>query len=152
MTWFSPNLERIPHEYLEPTNGPRSFKGRPGVVARLLIEAYDGTDDKVQSAARLARRVVELLEKELQSPRTDLFIDAASSGQRRECQRRLERGQAVDAKQSVLGYTALHSACDYGYLSVVKLLVAWDADIQVERDSDGTPRSTALQKTATRTS
>ena len=80
---------------------------------------------------------MELLEKELQSPRTDLFIDAASSGQRRECQRRLERGQAVDAKQSVLGYTALHSACDYGYLSVVKLLVAWDADIQVERDSDG---------------
>ena len=136
-SWFSPHLEKIPKKYLEPRNGPRSFKDNPGAVARLLLEAYKGNEDKVQCAARLARRVVELLENDLRSPRTDLFIDAAASGMRSECRRRLERGQDVDAKQSILGYTALHAACDYGYMSIIKLLVAWDADIHVERDSDG---------------
>lgn len=133
---FSPHLEKIPHFYVapKPKNLPAgiAFRDKPGAVARLLIEAYKGSGKEVELAARLARRVVEMLEHELHSPKSDLFIDAAATGQIDKLKSMLSNGQSVDAQHTGTGYTALHAAAMYGQLKVAKFLVKRGADIHCE--------------------
>jgi hypothetical protein len=133
---FNPNLERLPAKYVHPKH-LQHFRNNPVAVAKLLIQAYDGEDSKVQSAARLARRVLQLLEYQLHSRNADFFVDCASSGQQSEVLRRLKGGQDVDAKHSVLGHAAIHITSALGYLPIVQLLVAHNADLFLQREKDG---------------
>mmetsp|Transcript_36504 Transcript_36504/g.58820 ORF Transcript_36504/g.58820 Transcript_36504/m.58820 type:complete len:883 (-) Transcript_36504:1849-4497(-) len=138
-SYFSPHLEKIPDAYFYPQPGQTIgtlFADNPGAVARLLLESYDGDQFKVQKAARLARRVMEMLEFELENPKTDCFVDAAGSGQHPHVLKMLAKGQDIDGCHSVTGYTALHAACDFGYIKIVKSLVEAGADIHCTRKSD----------------
>jgi len=112
------------------------FRDAPGVVARLLLQAYEGDPKKVQRAARLARRVLEMLEFDLESTSVDCFVDASGTGQYSHVKKMILEGVDVDGKHSRLGYTALHAACDFGHLKIVKLLMDHGADMYTTRKSD----------------
>ncbi|GBG31929.1 Ankyrin repeat domain-containing protein 2 [Hondaea fermentalgiana] len=147
---FSPHLEKIPRFYVAPKqkNVPAgiAFRDKPGAVARLLIEAYRGTGKEVLLAARLARRTLEMLEYELRSPRSDIFIDAAGSGQIDKLRSMLDAGQEIDAQHTAAGYSALHAAAMYGHLGAVQMLVQRGADIHCQdRDTRGTPLHAAAE-------
>mmetsp|Transcript_9864 Transcript_9864/g.18169 ORF Transcript_9864/g.18169 Transcript_9864/m.18169 type:complete len:857 (-) Transcript_9864:1451-4021(-) len=133
---FSPHLEKIPHSYVATSKGPRAFREDARAVARLLIEAYAEEKDRTARAARLARRVLEMLEYELESPRSDCFIDAASTGQFPHVRKMINNGQPLDARHSVTGYAAIHAASDFGNVKMVKFLLREGADLHCLRKTD----------------
>jgi len=130
-SFFSPHLDKLPRRILAGKEA-RFFADNPGAVARLLLEAYDGCGRKVEMAAKLARRVARLLEHEIETVGADRFVDAAESGQTRHLLKMLDEGQLIDAKHSVLGYSALFGATLFGHLKAVAELVQRGADVHCE--------------------
>ena len=79
-----------------------------------------------------------MVEHELSSPTTNSFVDACCSGEMQHVRKYLGTcNPVVDVFHSTLGYTALHGACMFNQLDVVKALLASGADVHVEQKSDG---------------
>ena len=121
--WYRPLSPLSPFTDLGRSLPPVSpMKSRPQTAP--VPAPPPGSVDAQQSYVSTGSALEQAAAAVVNQFKNDALVDAAVNNDLAEVLRRLRNGQDPNGLHSVLAYSALHAACDFGHLRVVKALLA----------------------------
>lgn len=104
-------------------------------VAVTKVASSDGTMPGNSSGERLSALLKKLFETHVSGDVNEELVKSAANGDAQKCEESLKRMDA-DVNGVFGGHTALQAASQNGHLEVIKILLRYQADVEVE-DKDG---------------
>ncbi|XP_043276401.1 E3 ubiquitin-protein ligase MIB1 isoform X2 [Venturia canescens] len=103
--------------------------------AVIKVASSDGSTPGISSGERLSAMLKKLFETHVSSDINEELVKNSATGDAAKCEECLKRPDA-DVNGSFAGHTALQAASHKGHLEVIKILLRFKADVEIE-DEDG---------------
>lgn len=108
-------------------------------LAVTKVASSDGALPGTSSGERLSALLKKLFETHVSGDVNEELVKTAANGDAQKCEEILKQSQAgsgADVNGVFAGHTALQAASQNGHLEVIKLLLRFKADVEIE-DKDG---------------